>query len=796
MITNHLKLAWRNLKANRMFSIINIVGLSLGLAITILLFMFIAYERSYDTDYVNKDDIYRALIHTGESYGNQVFCTAPAALAPALKSDIPDIAYAARMLKHDFGQTAFIKIDESNFLEKELYWCDPDLLSIFNMEFVKGNSNAALDRPNTVILSESTAKKYFSDNNPLGKTITVDNEKQLEVTGVFKDFPGNSTLHCNVIGSFSSSWAAKNPTWGNSSFETYVQLKKNTSVAATELQMQAILDKNVAKEGQWFTLSLQPLEKVHLYSSNYVNSYTNRVGNISEIENLSILGLLILIIACVNYMNLMTARSQKRSKDVGINKTLGASSKSMIVRFYAETGLITFIALVIGVVLAVVTVPIFNAITEQQLDISLLFKAELVIGLFVFWAITTLISGSYPAFYLSRSSPKAILNPEIKQAGGVVNIRKGLVVLQFAASVMLIVGVITIYKQLQLIQNQELGYEPEHTVAISTMAINETAKKTALVQEFKSLSNVTNTAMAQGFPGVTVSGRMLFKNEQDENGLQISTNRVDAEVIDLLKLKLLSGKMLPSVKQENDTLIDVVLNKKAVRYLGYSVEDAVGKKVLIGGFRDNATIVGVIDDFNFESLHEPIGAYAFHNGKSEAKSFALVRFNSASLPVIMGELEAKFKEVVPESGFEYVFLDKNLERFYSLERKAATLGLLFCGLAIFVACLGLFGLAAFMAEQRKKEIGVRKVLGASVFNITKMLSKEFVKLVLISLLISFPLAYWVMNGWLENYAYRINISWSIFFIAGLLAIAIALFTVSFQSIRAAMMNPVKSLRTE
>jgi ABC-type antimicrobial peptide transport system permease subunit len=226
------------------------------------------------------------------------------------------------------------------------------------------------------------------------------------------------------------------------------------------------------------------------------------------------------------------------------------------------------------------------------------------------------------------------------------------------------------------------------------------------------------------------------------------------------------------------------------------VEEAIGKKALIGGFGGNATIVGVIDDFNFESLHEPIAAYAFHNGKSEPKSFALVRFNSASLPVIIGELESKFKEVVPESGFEYVFLDKNIERFYSLERKAATLGLLFCVLAIFVACLGLFGLAAFMAEQRKKEIGVRKVLGASVFNITKMLSKEFVKLVLISLLISFPLAYWVMSGWLENYAYRINISWSIFFIAGLLAIVIALFTVSFQSIRAAMMNPVKSLRTE
>lgn len=796
MLLNHLKLAWRNLKNNRMFSGINIVGLSLGLAITILLFMFISYERSYDKDYANSEDIYRTLIHTGESYDNQVFCTSPAALAPALKSDIPEVKYAARMLKHDFGQTAFIKVDEHNFLEKELYWCDPDLLSIFSMEFSRGNSDTALDRPNTVILSESTAKKYFADSNPIGKTIIVDNEKELEVTGVFQDFPGNSTLHSNMIGSFSSSWAADNPTWGNSSFETYIQLKKNTSIAATESQMQVILDKNVPKEGQWFTLSLQPMEKVHLYSSDYTNSYTNRVGSIDEIKNLAVLGLLILIIACVNYMNLMTARSQKRAKDVGINKTLGASSKSMIVRFYAETGLVTFIALVIGMVIAYLIVPIFNTITEQELDVSLLFNPEFFIGLFTFWAITTLVSGSYPAFYLSRSSPKAILNPEIKKTGGVVQIRKGLVVLQFAASVMLIVGIIVIYQQLQLMQNKKLGYEPENTVAISTMAIPEKVKTKALLQEFKSLSNVSDVAMAQGFPGITVSGRMLFRNQEDENGLRISTNRIDAEAIDLLKLKLLSGNMLPEIKQEGDTIIDVVLNKKAIRYLGYSVEDAIGKKALIGGFGGNATIVGVIDDFNFESLHEPIGAYAFHNAKTEPKSFALVRFNSASLPVIIGELEAVFKEVVPESGFEYVFLDKNLERFYSQERKTATLGLLFCVLAIFVACLGLFGLAAFMAEQRKKEIGVRKVLGASVFTITKMLSTDFVKLVFISLVISFPIAYWIMNDWLENFAYRININWTVFFIAGLIAVVIALLTVSFQSIKAAMVNPVKSLRTE
>lgn len=796
MIKHHIKLAWRNLKANRLFSVINILGLSLGLAITILLFLFISYERSYDTSHSNGDAIYRTLVKTDESYDNQVLCTAPAALAPALIADIPEVKYAARMFKHGFGETAFIKIEETNLLEKELYWCDPELFSIFSIPFLKGDPSTALNRPNTITLSQSTAQKYFGNIEPIGKIIKVDNDIELEVTGVFEDFPSNSTLHCNAIGSFSSTWAAKKPSWGNSSFETYIQLNENTSVAATELQMQAVLDKNVDKDGQWFSFALQPLKEVHLYSSDYVNSYTNRIGDIKEIQNLSFLALLILVIACVNYMNLMTARSQKRAKDVGINKTLGASSKSMVVRFYAETGLITFIALVIGVLLALAAIPIFNIITEQQLNISLLLNVELFVGLLIFWIFTTLFSGSYPAFYLSRASAKAILNPEFKRSGGIVNIRKGLVVLQFAASVILIVGVLVIYEQVQFMQNQKLGFDPENTVAISTMGIQNKEKTTTLLQEFKSLSIVSETAMVQGFPGVTGSGRNLFKSSNDENGMQIRTNRADAETIAILQLKLLAGKTLPKNKQKGDTLVEVVLNKKAIQYLGYTPEEAINKKVLIGGFRENASIVGVVDDFNFESLHKPIGNYAFHNAKTERKSFALVRFSSASIGGVIDQLESKFKKVAPDSAFEYVFLDKNMERLYAQERKTATTGLIFCGLAIFVACLGLFGLAAFMAEQRKKEIGVRKVLGASVMNITQMLSKDFVKLVLVALVIGFPIAFWLMNDWLQKFAYRIDIGWDTFVIAGVAAMLIALFTVSFQSIRAALMNPVKSLRSE
>lgn len=796
MFNNHLKIAWRSLKSNRMFSFINIFGLSIGLTIAIVLFLFITYERSYDTMYSNGENIYRVLVNTNESYDNQVLSTAPAALTPAVVNDVPDVKYAARMLKHGFGETAFIKADNVNFLEKELYWGDPELFEIFDIGFLKGNPATSIQRPNTVVLSESTSKKYFGAIDPMGKTITVDNGRELEVTGVFEDFPGNSTLHCNAIASISSTKFFKEPSWGNSSFETYLLLKENTSQESTEKQLQAVLDKNVDAEGQWFTFSLQPLNMVHLYSSDFANNNSNRIGDIKEIRNLTFLALLILLIACVNYMNLMTAKAQKRSKDVGINKTLGASSKSLIMRFYAETGLVTFISLAIGVLLSILAIPVFNKVAGQHLDASLLFSWELLMPLLIFWAFTTLFAGSYPAFYLSGFSPKAALSPSLKSGGGVINIRKGLVVLQFAASVILIVSVLVIYQQLQFIQSQKLGYNPENTIAISTMALRGKEKTDALVQEFKSLGNVSEVAMAQGFPGISVSGRTISKNDDYQNGMQIRTNRADAEVINLLSLKLLAGKTLPRIKQEGDTLIDVVLNKKAIDYLGYDPEEAIGKKALIGGFRNNAYIRGVVDDFNFESLHQPIGNYAFHNAKTEPKSFALVHFNNASLPDMMAQLENTFTKVAPDSAFEYVFLDKNVEQLYAQERKTALTGVIFCGLAIFVACLGLFGLAAFTAEQRKKEIGVRKVLGATVFNITKMLSTDFVRLVLIALAIAFPIAYWLMNDWLQDFAYRIEIGWSVFVLAGLTALAIALVTVSFQAIKAAVANPVKSLRTE
>jgi ABC-type antimicrobial peptide transport system permease subunit len=795
MFKNYFKIAWRTLRTDKMFSGLNVLGLSIGLTISILLFAFVSVERSFDTGFKNKDAIYRVLVNTqGEMFNNQIWCTAPAALAPALTNEAPDVKYATRIYHHNFGKTAFVNIDDTNFSENRFFWCDPELFTIFGIEVLKGDSKNTLVRPNTVALSESTAKKYFGDSNPIGRTIKVDNRDQLEVTAVYKDFPFNSSLDINVMGSFSTTHFAKNPQWGNSSFETYVMLGKNASVNSAELQMQQVLDKNVDKKGQWFAFSLQPLNKVHLYSGGYFNTYTSQIGDIHEIRNLSAVAILILLIACVNYMNLMTARSAKKAKDVGVNKTLGASIPNLIGRFYTETALITCIALVIGIIMAILLMPVFNSITQSELKFENLFHIEFVIGIILFWGITTLIAGSYPAFYLTRFAPTIILS---QKSSGSANafIRKSLVVLQFAASVILIVGVLVVYQQIRYMMDKNLGFNPENVVAISTGGINDQNGKESLIQEFKALTQVSAVSMAQGYPGLGVSGRSIYKDANDEEGMNIQTNVADAHITDALQLKILAGQRLPLVKQAGDSLVEVLLNKEAVDYLGYTPEQALGKKVTMS-LGNNAYVVGVVENFNFESLHQPIGAYAFHNSPSEPKSFLLVRLNSQVLASTMGELEAIFKKVAPNSAFEYTFLDNTMKTLYARERKTATVGFIFCLLAIFVASLGLFGLAAFTAEQRKKEIGVRKVLGASILGIAQMLAQDFLKLVAISLIIAFPIAYYFVHRWLETFAYRIDLGWSAFAAAGFAALAVTLFTVSFQAIKAAITNPIKSLRTE
>lgn len=793
MFRNNIKVAWRNLKSNKLFSTINIVGLSMGLAIVMLLFLFISHERSFDTMYPKKDRIYRVLLETNGDFGFETWASAPPITALAMKEQVTNVESAARLLKHNFGRPASLRVDDQNFTEDLFYWVDKELLTIFDIELIEGDAAHSLDRPGTVILSETAAKTYFNNENPIGQTILVDNNLELEVTGVYRDFPENSSLDADIMASSNGSWFHERKSWSNASFETYCLLKENVSADATLTQINQLLEENVPKEGRWYTFGLQPLENVHLYSAAYGNGYTSRVGDIQEVRNLSYLAILILLIACVNYMNLTTARSQKRSKEVGISKTLGASSESLVGRFYVETGLITAISIVLGVALTLLLLPSFNSLTDQHLTMDLLLTPTFVLAALGVWLMTTLFSGLYPSLYLSRFLPKEILSPSLKRGKGNVVIRKGLVVMQFAASTALIVGVMVIYQQTKYIQNKNLGFAADNVMAISVGGLRGEENKEALVQEFKNLSEVTAVAMAQGYPGMDVSGRTIRAKETDQQGLNIQTNVADAGIVDALKLQLLAGSSLPRSKSEKDTLVEVVLNKKAVDYLGFSPEEAIGKEVYIG---IPNTIVGVVEDFNYESLHQPIGAYAFHNSPSEEKSFLLVRFKSRDLVSTLADLKNTFTKVVPSLDFNYSFLDQSIAKMYVREKRAGQISIVFCLLAIFVASIGLFGLAAYTAEQRRKEIGIRKVLGASVATISQMLSKDFAKLVFVALLIGFPIAYLSMERWLESFAYRIDIQWWVFAIAGTLALGIALLTVSFQSIRAALTNPVKSLRTE
>ncbi|MGC1471336.1 MAG: ABC transporter permease [Psychroserpens sp.] len=794
MFKNDLKLAWRNLKSSPLFSAINILGLTISLTIATVLFLFIHHETSFNSMYKNKDNIYRVLVETNESFNSKTYTNAPAMVAPTAIEDIPEVLDAVRMYKHGFGDAAYINTKNAEFIENSLYYADQSIIDIFDIKLIQGNAADALLQPNTAIISKTTALRYFDTDKVIGKTFKIDDDKEISITGVFEDLPVNTTLDANMYVSFATSFFSKRPTWSNSSLETYFLTAEGTVPQNLVAKMKDMLDKNVEQEAQWYSLNVQPLDQVYLYSNEFQYAYSERTGSISQVKSLTWLALLILVIACINYMNLATARSQKRALEVGVSKTLGASTSNLIKRFYAETGLMTFISILFGVALALLVLPYFNQISGKSIPLSLLLSTSFVLSIIAVWIVATLLAGSYPALYMSSLSPKKILNGGRVTTKNSATVRKGLVVLQFVASVVLIIGVFIIYNQLNYIKNKDLGFNAEQIMAISINGINDRNNVGLLEQKLLETAMVSNVGAAQGYPGKSVSGRMVHSPINDDGGLTVQTNRADAGALEVLELKFLAGKNLPVVKAISDTLIEVVINKKIADYLGYTPEEAINQNISM--MPRDATIVGVVDDFNYDTLREPIGAYAFHNLDSEWKEYLLVRFNVDDLRENISTIEAVFKEVVPNVPFDYSFMDQNIEQLYLEEKRTASIAVIFSSLAIFVACLGLFGLASFTAEQRRKEISIRKVLGASVAGLVTLLSTDFIKLVAIALVIAFPISYYIMEGWLQDFSYRISIGWQPFAITGVSAVIMALLTVSFQAVRAAIANPVNALKTE
>ncbi|MFI8377446.1 ABC transporter permease [Leeuwenhoekiella sp. NPDC079379] len=799
MFKNYIKIAWRNIKANRLFTVLNIAGLAIGLCVCIILFAYISRELSFDKMYTHSETIYRVNMETSEEYDFETWAQLPNAVGPAIVNDIPQVKKMTRLIKDDFGVTASLKIGDKNFNETGLYLADSTVFSMFDFQFIAGNAKDAFAKPKSIVLSKSAKERFFGSKSALGELITVNNRDTLQVSGVYLDLPKNSVIDCDMVYNIMDSWMGTNVYWSNASYETYVQLQPDVNVAQIETQASRLITKYVEKEGRYFTKFLfQPLTKIHLYSAAIRDSYSSKMGNISNVRSLLFLSLLVLLIACINYMNLATANSRKRAKSIGVNKVLGARRSQMLSLFYVETAILVLISIILGYGISFLALPSFSSITGNELSYLDLLTAPIVVGLFFIWLLVTLIAGGYPALSMSGISPLLLVSKSKKKNLGSEFVRKGLVVFQFAASIILIIAVTIILQQMAFIRNKNLGYDPKGVVAISVKSAESRQQIQNLMQDLKRKSYTESLSSVQSMPGVNESGRSVRKLSTDVTGMPIASCRTEGNIIKTLKLNLLAGSELPETIAAGDSTIYTLINEKVLNYLNYKNADEAIGKIINTEMGSRALITGVVSNFNFNSVKEDIGGYVYYkaNQAPESVRTLLVRYTSQDLPGLIGDLQTTFNENLPNTAFDYQFVDRHIAQLYASEEKTASTVTIFSILAIFIACLGLFGLAAFTAEQRNKEIGVRKVLGASVSGITTLLSKDFLKLVGIAFLLASPLAYLIMQSWLQDFTYRTPINWWVFVLAGLTAVFVALVTVSFQAIKAALANPVNSLRAE
>ncbi|MBL7825088.1 MAG: ABC transporter permease, partial [Saprospiraceae bacterium] len=728
MFTNYLKLSFRSLLKNPLFSALNLLGLSFGLTVALLLFLQVRQELAFDRYHSKADRIFRVVVNSfWDPARPSQLANAPNVIAPVLKERVPAVEQSARILQHEFGASAFVTAGSNKLVEERFFWADPSLVEIFDIPTLAGNMKEALSQPNCIALSKSTAVRYFGTSNPVGQTLLVDRMDPLVVKAVYEDFPTASSLDANALGSFiTMKWANQRLVWSNSSFETWLLLNSDASAAQVQNQLAQLYDENVPKEDQRMSYQLQALKDVHLHSSAMDSNHSVRLGDPKEVSILATLALAVLIIACFNYMNLSTARSQLRFKEVGINKTMGASKRQLSIRFFAETGLITSFSMIVALGMVIMAIPYFNRLTGKELHINMLTEGVTLLSLFGITLLVVLFAGAYPAFFLSSFQPKNLLQPSFRAGTGGGWFRRSLITTQFAASVILIIGTLVLYKQMAFIRDKKLGFEPEQVVAITTIAANSKDQIAGLIQGCRSLSQVKAVCRAQSYPGLETSVRTISRNAQDQNGAEILTNRVTPGFEQALDLKLIAGTTLPE-KIAGDTIVNVVLTQKAVEYLGLTPETVLGKKIECN-LGENSYVSGVVENFHAESLHKPVGAYAFHDAETETRRFLLVKMQTTDLAGTMAKIEGVFKNSLPQSAFEYRFLDDQLEKLYQNDQKTAKTMLVFSLLSILVSCLGLFGLAAFAAEQRVKEIGIRRVLGASVMSITGLLSRDFLKL--------------------------------------------------------------------
>jgi putative ABC transport system permease protein len=809
MLRNYLKIAWRNLRKHKFYSFLNIFGLSLGLASCLLITLYVVDELSYDKSFLNAERIYRINADIRFGGADMKLAVAPDPMAFTLKKDYPQLEAVTRLRENGsylVRRTGSI----DNLKEDQVVFADSTFFKVFSTRLVAGEAKTVLSEPNTVVISERDAIKYFGKEDPVGKTLLLDNQHTYRVTGVMENIPAHSHLSgLNMLLSMSSTEESRQDNWGSHNFNTYLLLREGVDERQFEKNFDTVIEKytgkwvqkmmgaslaDLRKSGSYINYSLMRSTDIHLKSDRTAEIGPN--GNIQYVYIFGVVAIFLLVIACVNFMNLATARSSNRAKEVGVRKALGSERSALINQFLTEAVLLSFLSLGLALVLAYAALPHFNNLASKQIVFPFQ-NAWFWLIVIVTGGVVGILAGSYPAFFLSAFQPLKVLKNQISQEGKGGYLRNSLVVFQFMISVMLIVGTGVIFRQLNYIQTKKLGYNKDQILIIDdAYALNKQAA--AFKQEVLQLPNVESGTISSYLPTPSSRSDNTFFPEgqlQQDKGINMQQWAVDHDYLKTMGLSVKSGRGFLENYPSDST--GIIINESAAKILGFA--DPLGKKLLMfqGAMNDKRatyTIIGVVKNFHFESLRKNIGALSMILRPSSGS--VAVRLKSNDVLQTIARIKGLWKNMAPGQPFSYRFMDDDFDSVYRAEQRVGQIFITFAVISIIIGCLGLFGLSAYTAERRTKEIGVRKVLGASVSNIVTLLSADFLKLILLAILIGSPIAWYGMKRWLSEFAYRIDISWWMFVVAGLLAIFIALLTVSFQSIKAALRNPVKSLKTE
>ena len=788
MFRNYLKIALRNLKKHKGYSIINMAGLTIGLTAFILIFLYVRYELSYDRFHKNAGDIYRVFMHQKGNVwkGSDMFNIGPPALAAALKEDYPEIINAVRMYRYQTSD--IITIEEKTFKVNHVLYAEPEFLEMFSFPLKKGDPESALKDPTTMLITEKASKNYFGSEDPIGQSIAITfangEIRSFQINGVLENVPDNSHVKFDFLVPFQnvlSNSRTDTSDWRFNWVTTYIQFIPNTDIEEFEKKLISFNEKHSR------TFHIQPMTDIHLHG--HLNNEFEVNSDIKYIKIFSAVAVFVLLIACFNYMNLSTAHSIKRAREVGLRKVMGADKRSIIKQFLGESFLSTAFAFIVSIFLVNIMLPSFNVFLNRKIVFNVFGDLTLLCSLFLFLLVTALISGSFPAFHLSSFQPVRTLKGVFKSGSkGRAFFRNTLVVTQFVITTVLIISTVVIFRQMHFIQNQNLGFVQEHIIDIPLIR-NLSDNFEAFKNELSNNSKISEFTHSDSPVKVSSQSSAEWEGKEDKEYNPVYMARVDHSFIDFYGIEIIEGRKFLKDMATDDTAF--ILNETAVK--NFNLEDPIGKKFSVMPFE--GTIVGVMKDFYFLSLHLPMAPLAL----SIEPAFNLsikVNTKDSNLKQILSFLEDKYKQFFPGYPFEYSFLDENIKRMYDAEKKQGIIFNYFTFVAIFIACLGLYGLTLNMTEQRTKEIGIRKVLGSRVSGIALMLSKESLILVFIANLIAWPLAFYTMKTWLQSFAYRINIGIGTFVLSSALALVIALLSITHQSVKAAVANPVDSLRYE